>query len=432
MLAESINHNSRTMENQSLDDTRLLLRQLAAQNVIHRQLQQQPAPMQQPHPPAMNRFHRAAAAGGLTSGYEHGHGRPNVMPGMPMPLHMSTTNLLKLQMMASMNTSQTLRGNTAAMQDPLMPIVLARRAPAQMMNVRQQQHPSKIPTPFTEQLQATDLDETKPKSSTKEAPKAPRRNNERWNSSFDELKKYKATHGDCVVPRGHSENPRLASWVAEQRKQYKLMMDGKQSSITNERVAKLDEIGFTWNAQEAAWDKHLADLKRFRVTEGHCTVPLNHPDYPKLGLWVKEQRRHYALIKQGKHSHMTEARAKDLDEIGFCWDTHEAVWGERLRELCNFKAEHGHCSVPMNYPRNPKLASWVHHQRRQYKKMKEGKECHITKDRIRALESIGFTWNPREKLTSEDCSEKTSDQKKRQREEKDDSFDFKPRKRQVK
>merc|ERR1712150_12377 len=133
--------------------------------------------------------------------------------------------------------------------------------------------------------------------------------------------------------------------------------------------------------------------------------------------------------------HMTESRAKALDEIGFCWDTHEAVWGERLRELCTFKAENGHCSVPMNYPKNPKLASWVHHQRRQYKKMNEGKECHITRSRIRALESIGFKWNPREKLPKEK-PEKTKHQflkqpsKKRFIDSAEDDIDCKPTKRQ--
>ena len=41
--------------------------------------------------------------------------------------------------------------------------------------------------------------------------------NSKWMTTFEELKKYKEIHGDCIVPRGYALNPRLASWVAEQR-----------------------------------------------------------------------------------------------------------------------------------------------------------------------------------------------------------------------
>ncbi len=39
----------------------------------------------------------------------------------------------------------------------------------------------------------------------------------KWLTTFEELKTYQKRFGDCIVPRGYSTNPRLASWVAEQR-----------------------------------------------------------------------------------------------------------------------------------------------------------------------------------------------------------------------
>lgn len=171
----------------------------------------------------------------------------------------------------------------------------------------------------------------------------------------------------------------------------------------------LDDLDFAWNAQEAAWDRHMKDLRSFRAENNHCHVPLNHTAYPKLGLWVKEQRRHYTLMKQGKQSHMTKDRIAELDSIGFCWDTHEATWLERLRELSEFREKHGNCVVPTNFSDNPKLSTWVHHQRRQYKKFMEGKPCHITEKRIQALESLGFVWYPREKSSSSSVSLDGSD-----------------------
>lgn len=226
----------------------------------------------------------------------------------------------------------------------------------------------------------------------------------RWHKMYKALQVYKAQHGDCLVPRGFAPNPPLGSWVAEQRKQYRLMKDGKQSSISPERVSLLCDLEFSWNAQEAVWENHVRNLRKFKEENGHCHVPLNETKYPKLGLWVKEQRRHYARRKQGGQlSNINNERIALLTEIGFCWDTYEATWMERFRELEEFKVRNGNCAVPANYLENPKLGTWVHHQRRQYKKFKKGgnkASCQHDKTvakRIKALDGLGFIWSPREK-----------------------------------
>jgi hypothetical protein len=175
---------------------------------------------------------------------------------------------------------------------------------------------------------------------------------------YHELLVYKARYGNCVVPRGFAPNPRLASWVAEQRKQYKLKQDGRSSSITDDRIQLLQRIDFAWNAQESAWARNLQHLQQFRQVHGHCHVPMEDPLYPKLGLWVKEQRRHYTLLQQGKRTHMTAERVQQLEAMEFCWDTHHATWLDRLNELAEFKNERGHCSVPTNFALNTKLATW--------------------------------------------------------------------------
>jgi len=217
----------------------------------------------------------------------------------------------------------------------------------------------------------------------------------KWLSMLGLLREYKAETGDCIVPRGYGPNPKLASWVAEQRKQYKLMCDGKPSNITPERVAALNELEFAWNAQEAAWARHYSDLRAYKVKFGDCLVPLSYTDRPQLGLWVKEQRRHYMLLVQGRKSHMTQARIAQLESVGFVWDSHEATWWDRFNDLKAYQAVHGNCMVPTKYQPNPRLGTWVHHQRRQYRKLKHGKTSHMTHERMEALESIGFCWTPR-------------------------------------
>ena len=135
---------------------------------------------------------------------------------------------------------------------------------------------------------------------------------------------------------------------------------------------------------------------------------------------MKEQRRHYTLMKQGKQSHLTQERIDELDAVGFCWDTHEATWLERLRELADFRERFGNRGVPANYRENSKLSTWVHHQSRQYKRYRDGKGCHMTKKRIAAL---GFVCCPRGKNAAH-----AIDQKERS----DADPDLRPRKRRKK
>ena len=56
-----------------------------------------------------------------------------------------------------------------------------------------------------------------PASSAKNASVVSAKKDTKWLSSLEKLKEYKKVHGDCIVPRGFAQDPRLASWVAEQR-----------------------------------------------------------------------------------------------------------------------------------------------------------------------------------------------------------------------
>jgi Helicase associated domain len=47
-----------------------------------------------------------------------------------------------------------------------------------------------------------------------EDPKKLKKNDSKWRGMLEVLKDYKTTHGDCIVPRGYSEHPQLASWVS--------------------------------------------------------------------------------------------------------------------------------------------------------------------------------------------------------------------------
>merc|ERR1712154_706761 len=147
--------------------------------------------------------------------------------------------------------------------------------------------------------------------------------------------------------------------------------------------------------QEEKWKERYEDLLSFRKDKGNCLVPHTYPTNPTLARWVKRQRYQYKLFQQKLPSSMTQERIDMLDGVGFVWHSHEVVWHERLCELKDFKAKTGDCLVPSNYLPNPKLATWVKCQRRQYKLHLRGSPSNITVERIKILEDIGFEWELR-------------------------------------
>jgi hypothetical protein len=141
-----------------------------------------------------------------------------------------------------------------------------------------------------------------------------------WAEKFEELCEYRHTMGHCLVPHTYGENLPLARWVKRQRYQYKLMVENKQSTMTDERVTALEDIGFVWDSQGAAWAERLNELAEFRKIYLHCNVPSNYSENSQLATWVKCQRRQYKLHVEGKASNMTPLRISSLEIMGFEWE----------------------------------------------------------------------------------------------------------------
>jgi hypothetical protein len=70
--------------------------------------------------------------------------------------------------------------------------------------------------------------------------------NIKWNCRYRELVEYKQKHGHCKVSFNYDPNKQLWNWVRTQRRQYCLLQQGRKSWMTEERIAKLEEIGFEW------------------------------------------------------------------------------------------------------------------------------------------------------------------------------------------
>jgi hypothetical protein len=141
-----------------------------------------------------------------------------------------------------------------------------------------------------------------------------------WVEKFEELCEYRQSMGHCLVPHAYSENLTLARWVKRQRYQYKLKVENKRSTMTDERVTVLEDIDFVWDSQGAAWAERLNELAEFRKINLHCNVPSNYSENSQLATWVKCQRRQYKFHVEGKASNVTPSRISSLENMGFEWE----------------------------------------------------------------------------------------------------------------
>ena len=70
-------------------------------------------------------------------------------------------------------------------------------------------------------------------------------NEAQWEAQLARLTAYRATHGDCNVPKIYAEDEPLGSWVAKQRTLKRKLDRGEPCKrMTPERVAKLEAPGF--------------------------------------------------------------------------------------------------------------------------------------------------------------------------------------------
>jgi hypothetical protein len=155
---------------------------------------------------------------------------------------------------------------------------------------------------------------------------------DKWTTMLEELLEFRRQHNHCNVPHTSKVFPTLGRWVKRQRYQYKLMLEGKKNStMTLERAAKLEQIGFVWDAHSSTWHRRLQELHDFFFDHGHCNVPSNFPSNPQLSTWVKFQRRQYHALQKRNQTNkiigqgvsgqsLTPSRIRALEELGFQWE----------------------------------------------------------------------------------------------------------------
>ena len=148
-----------------------------------------------------------------------------------------------------------------------------------------------------------------------------------WDKNFDDLVTYKNEHGDVRVPRLYEKAPYLSFWVTEQRKQCKARLEGKPSTMTAERMAKLDQLGFVWQFRDRMdWNERYEKLLEYKKE-------------------VSFMRR--ILCEHLRREEWSATEIHDLPISNCSFD------------FISCLQQNGHCIVPQNYMKSNALGKWV-------------------------------------------------------------------------
>ena len=135
------------------------------------------------------------------------------------------------------------------------------------------------------------------------------------------------------------EDVELRRWAAEQKRQHKLYLGGKQSTLTFAQVQKLMEIKFiSKRPKQRLWSENCADLIAFRIQFGNFDVLsarfvpnskgkslnpcANATALKNLQEWVTKIRSFYCMSSKSvaTDDDFTLDLKSKLDRAGFPWD----------------------------------------------------------------------------------------------------------------
>src|SRR5207237_6426274 len=134
--------------------------------------------------------------------------------------------------------------------------------------------------------------------------------------------------------------------------------------LAKDMMARLNEIEFEWEPNDADWEIRIAELKAFKARHGHCDVPSTWKENPGLAGWVAQRRTFY---RQGR---MGQDQINFLEEMGFTWSGFTSKWERRVAQLIAYRETTGNCDIPLRYQENPVLGLWAQTVRRRFRKGK--------------------------------------------------------------
>eukprot|EP00977_Amphora_coffeiformis_P016751 scaffold5296_cov163-Amphora_coffeaeformis.AAC.6 len=236
-----------------------------------------------------------------------------------------------------------------------------------------------------------------------------------WEKNFAELVRFKDKWGHVNVPQlPNKEIPddykELATFCRNLRSHYKYLSDPSKAHLSyldEDRIKRLESIGFVWNSHEAAWQRRFEQLVKFHDVNGHCEVPREKSR--TLNDWITVQRRRYKLRRSGSNCNsslrkLSQKEIRLLESIYFQWNPQRNRWWNKFNELKAYHIRHQNFNVPRHFEESPALPSYVQYLRRcckeyvaAYSIMGSCEKIRVSgldHERLEGLRRLEFCWLP--------------------------------------
>lgn len=240
----------------------------------------------------------------------------------------------------------------------------------------------------------------------------------------EELREFKEKHGHFRVPRGEGATKTLGRWLEEMRWQYRRYKSGQYAKGMNpERVSALEAIGVDWEPLET---KQKKAKEGSETQEDAKPAPIDETmdeSQPKVNPNLQETNLAVAVAGLNELADggfgpqfLGVARLPDgspmidptpltplipggiealvnspEEDKGLFKKAKRFTWEERVQQLKDFKAEHGHLLVPKSH----QLGVYLKGIRRHYRAFKVGRPSGtLTAERIQLLLDMGMDFAP--------------------------------------
>lgn len=127
----------------------------------------------------------------------------------------------------------------------------------------------------------------------------------RWETHFERLQEFFRERGcfpyDIDPDKLDDDGRRLWDWTLRQKMHYRAYKNKDPSgTLTEERIAKMEGIGFSWSKRNDIWMQRYQELIDYKEHHGDTLVPSSYQANQSLATWTQEQRTQYRRWQLGK------------------------------------------------------------------------------------------------------------------------------------
>ncbi len=208
-----------------------------------------------------------------------------------------------------------------------------------------------------------------------------------WEENYRRLVAYKGQFGNTLVPATYKtpDGVSLGNWCNIQRRIYNGTLEG---CLTEERIRRLNDVGFRWNPAEEQWQAYYTSAEAYLRRFHHLDIPGDYvtKDGLKLGQWIRSNRTRF---HQGK---LSKEKIESLDKIRMIWNLDEYRWNRNLEQCRAYLAEHK-TLPPKDYVTADgiKLGAWLARVTETHISGR-GRYTELTAQQVRLLEDLGVVF----------------------------------------